>query len=71
VKFSEIIDQATTLLQHKGPLSYRAVKMQFDLDNDQIDVLREADENARDRGDAERPHAVVQPAAFKVMPTIA
>lgn len=41
MKFSEIVDQATALLQRKGRLSYRALKMEFDLDDDQLDVLKE------------------------------
>jgi class 3 adenylate cyclase len=41
VKFSEIVDQATALLQRKGRVSYRALKMEFGLDDDQLDVLKE------------------------------
>ena len=41
MKFSEIVDQATALLQRKGRMSYRALKMEFDLDDDQLDILKE------------------------------
>ncbi len=41
MKFSEVIDQAGALLQRKGRMSYRALKMEFDLDDDQLDVLKE------------------------------
>ncbi len=41
MKFSEIVDQATALLQRKGRMSCRALKMEFDLDDDQLDVLKE------------------------------
>ena len=41
MKFSEIVDQATVLLQRKGRLSYRGLKMEFDLDDDQLDALKE------------------------------
>jgi len=41
VKFSEIIDQACTLLQRKGRLTYRSLKLEFALDDEQLDVLKE------------------------------
>ena len=41
MKFSEIIDQATALLQRNGRMSYRVIKMEFDLDDEQVDVLKE------------------------------
>jgi len=31
VKFSEIIDQASVLLQRKGRITYRALKLEFAL----------------------------------------
>jgi len=41
VKFSEIIEQASALLQRKGRLTYRSLKLEFDLDDEQLDVLKE------------------------------
>lgn len=41
MKFSEIIDQASALLQRKGRVSYRALKMEFDLTDEQLDILKE------------------------------
>jgi hypothetical protein len=41
VKFSDIIDQASALLQRKGRLTYRSLKLEFDLDDEQLDVLKE------------------------------
>jgi hypothetical protein len=41
VKFSEIIDQASNLLQRKGRLSYRTLKLEFDLSDEQLAVLAE------------------------------
>ena len=41
MKFSEIIDQASLLLQRKGRLTYRSLKLEFDLDDEQLDVLKE------------------------------
>ena len=41
MKFSEIIDQATALLQRKGRITYRSLKLEFDLDDEQLDVLKE------------------------------
>ena len=41
MKFSEIIDQASALLQRKGRLTYRSLKLEFDLGEDRLDVLKE------------------------------
>src|SRR5262249_41716094 len=41
MKFSDIIDQACTLLQGKGRLTYRSLKLEFGLDDEQLDVLKE------------------------------
>jgi len=41
MKFSEIVEQAKTLLQRKERISYRALKMEFDLDVEQLDILKE------------------------------
>jgi class 3 adenylate cyclase len=41
VKFSEIVKQAFVLLQDAGRVSYRALKMEFDLDDNQLDALKE------------------------------
>jgi hypothetical protein len=41
VKFSDIIDQASALLQRKRRLTYRALKLEFALDDEQLDVLKE------------------------------
>ena len=41
MKFSEIVKQAVALLQDSGRVSYRALKMEFNLDDEQLDVLKE------------------------------
>ena len=41
MKFSEIVKQAFVLLQDAGRVSYRALKMEFDLDDNQLDALKE------------------------------
>ena len=41
MKFSEILDQASALLQRKGRLTYRSLKLEFALDDEQLDVLKE------------------------------
>jgi len=41
MKFSDIIDQASALLQRKGRLTYRSLKLEFALDDEQLDVLKE------------------------------
>ncbi len=41
MKFSEIVEQACDLLQRTGRVSYRALKVEFDLSDDLLDVLKE------------------------------
>ena len=41
MRFSEIIDQVSALLQRKGRITYRSLKLEFDLDDEQLDVLKE------------------------------
>ena len=40
MKFSEIIDQASALLQDSGRITYRALKREFDLDDDALEDLK-------------------------------
>src|SRR5215471_3190146 len=39
--FDEVLTQALALLQRQGRVSYRALKMRFDLDDEYLDVLKE------------------------------
>ena len=39
--FEEILDQSTAMLQRRGRVSYRALKAQFHLDDELLDVLKE------------------------------
>ena len=41
MKFSEIVKQSVALLRDSGRVSYRALIMEFDLDDDQLDALKE------------------------------
>ena len=41
MKFSETIEQASDLLQQKGRLSYRTLKLEFDLSEEQLEALKE------------------------------
>src|SRR5262245_2134490 len=41
MKFSEIVDQASSLLQQKGRITYRALQLEFGLAAEQLDVLKE------------------------------
>ena len=41
MKFSEIIDQASVLLQRSGRMTYRALKREFDLSDEDLDILKE------------------------------
>ena len=38
--FEEILDQAIAMLQRRGRLTYRALKRQFDLDDDYLEDLK-------------------------------
>src|SRR6266852_9491592 len=38
--FEELLDQAIALLQRRGPLTYRALKRQFNLDDDYLEDLK-------------------------------
>ena len=40
MKFSEIVEQASDLLQRKGRISYLALQMEFDLSDKQLEALR-------------------------------
>ena len=39
--FDEILEQVITLLKRQGRMSYRALKMRFDIDDEYLDVLKE------------------------------
>ena len=41
MKFSEIVKEARALLQDSGRITYRALKLEFDLDDDRLDALKE------------------------------
>ena len=40
MKFSDIVDHASELLQRTGRVSYRALKREFDLDDETLDDLK-------------------------------
>jgi hypothetical protein len=39
--FEEILDQALAMLQRRGRVAYRALKLQFKLDDDQLEALKD------------------------------
>ena len=39
--FDDILEQVVMLLKRQGRVSYRALKMRFDLDDEYLDVLKE------------------------------
>jgi class 3 adenylate cyclase/predicted ATPase len=41
VKFSDLIDHASVLLQRSGRMTYRALKREFDLSDEDLDILKE------------------------------
>jgi class 3 adenylate cyclase len=72
--FDEILDQVITLLKRQGRVSYRALKMRFNLDDEYLDVLKEEllyvhpvrDDEGRGlvwTGDIESAHEVAAPSA--------
>ena len=41
MKFSEVVAQTLVWLQREGRVSYRALRLEFDLTDDVLDVLKE------------------------------
>ena len=41
MKFSEIVKQAVTLLQESQRITYRALKLEFDLTDEQLEALKD------------------------------
>jgi hypothetical protein len=39
--FEELLDQAIDMLRRRGRVTYRALKLQFHLDDDTLDVLKD------------------------------
>ena len=39
--FEEILDQATAMLRRRGRVTYRTLKLQFQLDDEQLEALKE------------------------------
>src|SRR5215813_2525031 len=72
--FDDVLEQVITLLQRQGRVSYRALKMRFNLDDEYLDVLKEEllyvhpvrDDEGRGliwTGDTESAHEVAAPSA--------
>ncbi len=40
MKFSEVVDHASALLQRKGRITYRALRREFDLDEEALEDLK-------------------------------
>src|SRR5262247_794704 len=40
--FEEILDQAMAMLQRRGRVTYRTLRLQFHLDEEQLEALKEA-----------------------------
>src|SRR4029453_2323752 len=40
--FEEILDQAIAMLQRRGRVTYRMLRLQFQLDEEQLEALKEA-----------------------------
>lgn len=41
MNFEEVLDQAVAMLQRRGRVTYRTLKLQFNLDDEQLEVLKE------------------------------
>lgn len=50
MKFSEIVDQASDLLRRRGRITYRALKLEFDLSDEQLEALKEELIDAQELG---------------------
>ena len=70
--FYTVLDQAVDLLRQRGRVTYRALKLQFQLDDDQLEALKDellyalpevADDAGRGLLWAGAPEAVPPPAA--------
>ena len=48
MKFSKIVKEAIMLLQDAGRVSYRALKVEFDLDDEQLDRFCQVIETKHD-----------------------
>ncbi|HEV8712053.1 MAG TPA: hypothetical protein VGX03_04400 [Candidatus Binatia bacterium] len=48
MKFSDLIDHASVLLQRSGRMTYRALKREFDLSDEDLDILKEELVEARE-----------------------
>ena len=55
MKFSEMVDQARALLQRTGKITYRALKREFDLDDEALADLKDellfADPQVKEEGE--------------------
>jgi hypothetical protein len=40
--FEDLLDQAIAMLQRRGRVTYRTLKLQFQLDDEQLEALKEA-----------------------------
>jgi hypothetical protein len=41
MSFEELLDQAIAMLRRRGRVTYRTLKLQFNLDDDQLEALKE------------------------------
>ena len=41
MSFDEVLEQALALLQRRGRVSYRALKVQFHLDDELLEILKD------------------------------
>src|SRR5712691_268741 len=80
--FDDILTQVITLLKRQGRVSYRALKMRFNLDDEYLDVLKEEllyvhpvrDDEGRGliwTGDTESAHEIAAPSAQTTQPLAA
>ena len=40
--FEEILDQTMAMLQRRGPVTYQTLKLQFQLDEERLETLKDA-----------------------------
>ena len=56
MKFSDIVKQSVLLLQEAHRITYRALKLEFDLTDEQLEVLKEELIEAREGDSASTPY---------------
>src|SRR5437879_942168 len=69
--FEEILDQAIAMLQRRGRVTYRTLRLQFQLDEEQLEALKEALIDAERLAVDEEGRVLVWTGGTSIAPTTA